>query len=234
MPVPKLSEVANINDWLDNGVAVVVTSIREEVAKKSKRKFHIIGLQDPTGPETAEWSCFSWPKFKEGDVLEITGRGVKIENSQWGLKISAGDKADIKVVGESAHHAEQQQRKETGAPAVNGKAQHVNGQTVGMAIKEAIALVGPAWNGGQVSDADLNNPLYWKAVKQAASNIIRISQSLESGHLSAPSWPTGSSQPTGTPPPAPAKPASPPPQPPPGGRADPKPRQADLDEDVPF
>lgn len=229
MSVPTLAQVANVNGWLDNGVAATISTVERKMSKKN-RPFWVVMLQDPTGPEMAEWCCFTAPSFKAGDVLEITGKGVKIEDGQYGLKISSGKDAVVTVVGQSAHHEEQQQRKSEGAPAVNGKPQHVLGQTVGMAIKEAITLVKAAFPDRGAH----NDPDFWKGVKQTASNIIRISQSLEGGHLSPPSWPIGSTS-VGTPPAPPPKPAAPPPPPASGGRTDPpKPRHQEVDEDVPF
>lgn len=213
MPAPNLSQVQP--GWLDNGVAAVVRGIEQKKAQKSGKPFWVVALADPTGPETAELSVFGRPPaFKPGDVIEITGKGVKLEDGQWGLKVSTGKDSVINVVGQSAHHAEQEERKASGQPAVNGQPNHIAGQTVGMAVKMAFDYA-------IQSQQKPGSFAFWQEVKQTASNIIRISKALEGGHLSPKpaDWPAPAGKPA-APAAAPAQaPASTPP--PNQGRQDP-------------
>lgn len=100
----------------------------------------------------------------------------------------------------------------------------INGQTVGMAMKEALTLHHPS--GYAVSD-----PKFWEQVYQTASDIIRLSQLLEKGKLALPvrERSNPATEPQGgrsDPPKGPA------PKPGPGGSVELD--QEDLDGPVPF
>lgn len=207
--------------WINPGLTGVVRSIATKNSKTGK-KFYPCVIADVTGPETIEISFFDrLPQFKEGDLIDVFGKGLRRTEFNGKAQATIGKDTQVAVIGRSAHEPEQRQAAETGAPAVNGKPQHVNGQTVGMAVKEAIGIVSDGLRDSKQS-MDLTSPEFWKLVKQIASNIIRISQSLEIGHLSPPSWPTGA----GSAAPGPARQESPPPPPPQSGRSDPpKPRE---------
>lgn len=187
--VAELTELPD-DSWVNAGFTAVARSIERKIAKKTNKPFWVCAMADTTGSATVELAMFTAPKFGEGDQVDFLGQGIKFKNGQYGPKVSVGDKTEIHVVGKSAHHAEQKERAESGAPAVNGQPQMVMGQTVGMALKESIALVTMA-HGGIQDGKPLKDPLFWQDVKACASNIIRLGRSLEKGHLSPAPWPTG-------------------------------------------
>lgn len=241
MPTPTIAEVANMPDGWLNGLYAVVDSIEPKKsgpnAKKPGSPFWVVNLADATGPETAEMVMFGKPPtFSAGACLDITGKGVKKETTQYGMKISIGMETVITVIGQSAHHPEQAAAKASGAPAVNGKPNTVLGQTVGMALKEAITLVSRDLTGDQLAAA-MKTKDFWADVKLAASNVIRISKSLEQGHLSPAPWAPALAPSAATPPPAsggradPPKPAGGRPAAGPGGSVA---HDQNLDEDIPF
>lgn len=249
-----LADVADLPDdsWINEGFFAVVDSIEQKTTGPKSRtpgkKFWVCTLGSQTGPETAEWSLFFAPKFGEGDLIEVTGSGIKrkVDAYNGGIKIQAGDKAIITVTGKSAHHEEQKERKDTGAPSVSGAPQHVQGQTVGMALKEAISIIKETFDPTMPMaerDKYFRGPEFSKDVHLLASDIIRVSALLEKGKL-APSARDRANPPAAAQPPAnnASRPAAPS-----GGRADtPRPAskplpgpggnvaQDDNGEDVPF
>ena len=94
-----------------------------------------------------------------------------------------------------------------------------HGASVGMAVKEAIALTVEYTNADDVGGSE-----FWKTVYKHSSDILRLMHTLESGRL-APK--TGAAPAAETPPPPPAVSR---PQPGPGGSVAPN----NLDKDVPF
>jgi hypothetical protein len=117
------------------------------------------------------------PLYKVGDVVgyEITGQTPR---GQRKLKI------DRKAGAEAVANGHQSGQPGAAPPAtVEHCAPHrpINGQTVGMAVKEALTLA--AAGAGLPGSKE-----FWVQVKQIASDIIRVSQSLESGNLSPATW----------------------------------------------
>lgn len=212
------------NDWVNDGFMAVVRSMERKASSKTGKTFWKLELADTTGSGVVKSTMFFAPKFNEGDQVIFTGAGIKFKNGQYGPEVSIGDKAQISVLGRSAHHAEQTERAASGKPAVNGEPQRTNGQTVGMAIKEALLLAIAVQPNGSITRQTLADPLFWQDVKVYAGNIIRISGSLERGNLSAPSWPARQPQQAAAP--------APKPQPGPDGSA--YTPSHDDGEDVPF
>jgi hypothetical protein len=203
--------------WINPGFTGVVRSI---TAKKTKagKNFWPCTIADVTGPETIEVSFFTAPKFSEGDVIDIHGKGLRRTEYNGSAQAAIGRETEITVVGRSAHEPEQKERAAAGQPAVNGQPQHIQGQTVGMAIKEALAILAKG------NDAKLHTPEFWAQVHQLASDIIRVSQLLEKGKLA----------------PSARDRMNPPQQPPPDRSAPPAPKAKPAastqpeEEDVPF
>lgn len=100
----------------------------------------------------------------------------------------------------------------------------INGQTVGMAMKEAINLALGAFRNTSHEAPDIGSQAFWEMVHIAASDIIRVSQMLERGHLApsakARAVPQGSVRSPVTPPPRQRQP-------------DPEP-DTTMDDDIPF
>ena len=217
--------------WINPGLSGVVRAINRKQTKAGKPFWPCV-IADVNGPETIEVSFFTAPKFAEGDLIDIFGKGLRRTAFNGKPQAAIGRDTQIEVIGRSAHHEQQSQAATAGEPAMNGKPQLVNGQTVGMAVKEALNLVITSYRNTSTEAPDTNTAEFWKAVKQTASNIIRVSQSLEKGHLSPASWPTGHDRP---PPPQSGGRSDPPkaasrPAPGPGGSVG----CTDDDGDVPF
>ncbi len=186
--------------WINPGFTATVLTITKKETKAGKSFWPCI-LQDTTGSAKIEVSFFTAPRFDEGDVITISGQGLRRTEYQGKPQAAIGQKTEVHVTEKgtgrkSAPLAERREQPQDRAPAASGAAQPVNGQTVGMAMKEALALL--------TSDGTLalDTPEFWAAVHRTASDIIRVSQLLEKGKL-APSVKDR----TSPPPKAAAKPA---------------------------
>jgi hypothetical protein len=190
LSVAELTELPD-DSWVNAGFTAAVLSIEKKGYTDKKtgapRSMFICQLGDTTGSATVELAMFTAPKFGIGDQVDFLGKGIKFKNGQYGPKVSVGDKAEIHVIGKSAHAAEQKERAANSAPAVNGDAPAFRGEAVGMAVKESIALTVMAW-GGVGKLEEVKDPLFWADVKTIASNILRICRSLEHGKLSPSPW----------------------------------------------
>lgn len=191
--------------WINPGMIAVVAKIQATKVKATGRPMNICTLRDQTGSAEISMTVFSAVNFGEGDVIEVGGQGFRRTEYNGMAQVTLGKTPEIHVLGKSVHHNEQTTRKEHMEPSINGTKQHVNGQTVGMAIKESLLLVREGEAGAGL---DINNPDFWKQVHKTASAIIRLSNALEHGNLT----PSLSA-------PRPAAPAAE--QAPQGGRADP-------------
>ncbi len=221
--------------WINPGFIAVVRKITTKQTKAGKEFFPCV-LGSQTGSAELEVSYFTRPKFSEGDLIEISGQGLRRTEYQGKPQAACGQKTETHILGKSAHAPEHEQRRAAGQPPVSGQGSFpVAGQTVGMAMKESIALAGMAADG--ITRAKLADPLFWADVKIYASNIIRLSRSLEAGKLSPPSWPVAQPAEAPTPAAAPAggradapRRSTSKPQPGPGGSAFPDNQEDDPDE----
>lgn len=181
-----LAEVVERQDgWIDEGLTAVVRSIEQKTAQKTGRKFWVCQLGDTTGSASAEMAVFAPPKFGEGDLIEVTGKGLKFENGQYGPKISLGKTSEVHKVGGSVHHQDQEDRRAAHQPSLNGGTFNVNGQTVGMAIKESISLLTDGLERDEVTEL-LKQPHFYASIHETASDIIRVALLLEKGKLAKP------------------------------------------------
>lgn len=233
--------------WINPGFRAVVISVTQKKTKAGKDFFPCV-LGSEEGGVTVECSFFTRPKFSEGAVIELSGQGLRRTEYNGNAQVAIGQKTDVHVISSGGQQAQQRpstptaqlppahstpQDTDTTSPAPgagDGEPKWINGQTVGMAMKEAISLAGMCCANG-VSRAALADPLFWQDVKMYAGNIIRISSSLEKGKLSPPSWPVAKRE---------AEPVKPAPTPPPKQAAPPPRKEVNLDEDpdldrdVPF
>lgn len=121
-----------------------------------------------------------------GCVCHFAGQGMKRTEYKGEQQVSFSEKSTVNMVG-----------RHTGTPASQGGAQQapnpsgggsapapavINGQTVGMAMKEAIALVVGAYGRANVQ-CDITKPQFWQEVHMAASDVIRVARALETGKL---------------------------------------------------
>lgn len=174
--------------WVNPGFQAVVREIKRTQTKRGQT-MNICTLGSETGAAEISMTVFSAVKFNEGDLIEISGQGLRRTVYNGLQQVSMGKATEIHILGKSAHAPEQAARKAAGESPVGGSGTFpINGQNVGMAMKEALALTLAAHDGKPIK-ASLADPLFWSDVKTYASNIIRISRSLESGKLSPPSWP---------------------------------------------
>lgn len=205
MPAPmSLSEVIRLPDqsWVNDGLTASVVSIERKTSNKTKRDFWVCQLACLLDPATTvELAIFTAPKFREGDTIELSGKGIKFEDGQYGAKVSMSKTTEVRVVNLSpASRAPTATR--PAAPAGGrddsrggnapqeptndtGPCGRIQGQTVGMALKEALVLLSKDQPNAALK-AQLTSPTFWSAVHEVASDIIRVSRVLEAGHLAKP------------------------------------------------
>lgn len=102
-----IAEVCQMRDgeWVNEGVIARVSTIENKTAgpkaKKPGSKFWVVTLVAEDGPENVELSLFFAPKFREGDLIELTGKGIKFTQNNYGNKLSIGQETEITVVSNS-------------------------------------------------------------------------------------------------------------------------------------
>jgi len=166
--------------WINPGVSGVVRTMTERKTKTGKQLWNCV-LADQTGSATVDVSFFSAPFFKEGDLIELSGQGLRRTEYNGKAQVSLSAKTEIHRLGTSVHHQEQAQAAAEGKPSVSGEAQHVYGATAGMAVKAALEHVS-----AQAESPKANDPKYWEAVWEYASDVVRIARMIEAGKLAKP------------------------------------------------
>lgn len=187
-----VAEVAMLPDepgWVNGSLAAHVLKI-ETIAKKAGGQFWKATLGDAPGDYTGcvSLSLFMAPKFQQGDQIRLGGGGIKKSSYQGKAQISLGKSSTVEVIlgtarlqaGVSA--AMETNRANTAQQANEGL---INGQSVGMAIKEALSLQTFACDEAQVRQLT-RTPAFWQEVHETASDILRLAQLLEKGKLAAP------------------------------------------------
>jgi hypothetical protein len=201
--------------WVNPGFVGYVEKIVQTKTKKTGTAMNICTLRDVNGSAEISMTVFGPVKFSEGDTIEARDGGIRRTEYNRLAQVSLGKGTTIHLVSQGRPSAPPAARPasfsadkgQTTTPVTNGP--RINGQTVGMAMKEALLLVG----GPEVGDTmNVNTPEFWAQVHTTASDIIRVSAMLESGRL-APS--PKSRQGAGAAPEAKEAPVSS------GGRADP-------------
>ena len=174
--------------WINPGFTAVISKMTRTKSRSNQPMF-ICTLQDPSGGK-AELGVtfFDTCEFTEGDVLEFSGKGLRRTVYKGLQQVSIGRETAVIKVGRSAHTPAPSQTPGPGAAAAPGSVASpgqlvgIFGGTVGMAMKESIAL----HTGGYEPEAMeeiLNTPDLWEKVYTTASDIIRISILLEKGKL---------------------------------------------------
>lgn len=182
--------------WVNPGMTGIVTAIKVMKSKKGQPMF-LCTLKDADGSAEIHMTLFDHcatskgEAIKEGFVLEIFGKGLRRTEYKDLQQISLGRDTEIHKVGESAHYkpsatagaAGGERATSGGAPAGERAAStEIYGGTVGMAMKEAMALHTRGLDGEHLNNA-LCSPLFWGAVHETASDVIRLSIALERGKL---------------------------------------------------
>jgi hypothetical protein len=235
LPVSREDEPTWVNEFTG-----VVRAIQEKKVRTSGKAMWINRIGDTTGSAEITMSLFAPPRFAIGDVIVVEGKGMRRTEYEGNAQVTPSSKSqpNINVIGQSAHHEEQAQRKSESAPAVNGQTFPVAGQTVGMSMNNALTLLTSKLTHDEMI-ARIITPTFWHSVHEVASDIIRCSRLLEAGKL-APSVKEragGASAARPEPAPQPARPAQPPPAAPRKGPTDEQlANRTDhgIDEDVPF
>lgn len=171
--------------WVNPGLIAVVREIKRTEVKKTGKPMFICTLADTVGSATISMTVFAAPKFTEGDQIEIRGQGLRRTEFRGLQQISPSQKTEFHLLGRSVHHEEQVKRAAAGEPSVNGQPQHVLGVTVGMAIKEALALATKNLS-NEESLSISYRPEFWSQIHTVASDIIRVARLLELGKLAPP------------------------------------------------
>jgi hypothetical protein len=209
--------------WINGEIKALVASIAPKTSQKGKPFWSVVFADEVSNHMQVETTVFTAPKFSVGDVVMITGSGIRRTQYKDKAQIALSTKAEVHVVGRGVAG----QTPSNAAPAPMSYANAAtppplagaiipHGASVGMAVKEAIAL--------SLRDGPLvvGTPEFWKATFKHASDILRLMHTLEAGRLA----PRDGAPAAATPPPA----AAPRPQPGPGGVMAPN----QGDEDVPF
>jgi hypothetical protein len=214
--------------WVNPGFVAVVRNIKATKTKKGGT-MNICTLGSQTGSAEISMTVFSAVKFKEGDLIEISGQGLRRTEYNQLQQVSLGKATEIHVLGASAHHQEQQERRAHSEPAINGERQRIEGQTVGMAMKEALLIVGR----GDCGAFKPTEAAFWQHVHTQASQIIRLSKYIEAGNLAPKVGAPATSAPADRSP-ARSEPAKATSKPTPGPDGSAFPKNTGDDEDVPF
>jgi hypothetical protein len=210
------------------------------VQKQSKqgKAFWNVTILDAVNPGiTIALSMFTAPKFASGDLIEITGSGLRRTeyNGKAQLSLSKSNVISLLQKGAvaSANLPPQAASPASYSPApasgASSEKRQIFGATVGSAVKLAVEMA-------NASGLDHKDAAFWKEVHGHASQIIRIQLVLEAGNL-APRLGTHDLEPEAAPEPlaglSGATAGASRPQPGPDGSAFPD-TPDELGEDVPF
>jgi hypothetical protein len=186
LSVAELLELPS-DSWVNDGFTATVVQIERKMSQKTQKPFWKCKLQDTTGSACVNLTMFRAPKFSEGQQVDFVGAGIKFKDGQYGQEVSISDKTEIHVVGQSAHHEEQQERASNLQPAVNGSSPQIAGVSVGCALNQAWETVRAIYTPEELK-AKLSTEGFWAQLKQISSDHLRVAAALEHGKVSAPSW----------------------------------------------
>jgi hypothetical protein len=176
-----VAEAAALPDesWVNGTVEAHCIKI-EPVAKKAGGQFYKAHLSDGGSESLATMSLFIAPKFQPGDIIRLSGSGIKKTSYNQKAQFSTGKDTKIDV----SPGVQKIQTSVHGAMAEHANSELVSGQTVGMAMKEALALRSIGHT--TIMDQLLTSPGFWAGVYETASDIIRVARMLEHGKLADP------------------------------------------------
>jgi hypothetical protein len=175
-----------------------VVDVRE-VQKKAGGSFWSCKLNDGPGTEEVSMSVFSAPKFNRGDKIRVAGQGIKRSAYNGKPQIGIGQKTGITVVASGGNAPA---AASGAAPSSGGQApqMQVPGPTVGMAVNNALSLLTQGMGRAEVIKAT-REAVFWTVAYEVASQIIRLSRSLEGGKLAPSVWDKAAQTPAPQPPP---------------------------------
>lgn len=158
--------------WINPGVIGICRRVERKTTKAGKPYWPCV-IGDEHSDASVEVSFWSAPKFQEGDRVEMSGKGLRRTEYNGKAQVAVGKETVINV----AAGAPRVMAAAAGAVAEKANNALISGQTVGMAVKEALAIVAPLFAG------KLNDAAMWAQVHRTASDIIRVAQVLERGTL---------------------------------------------------
>jgi hypothetical protein len=175
-----VAEAAALPEGWVNGTLEAHCIKVETVAKKAGGNFYKAHLSDGGAEPLATMSLFIAPKFQAGDVIRLSGSGIKKTEYNGKAQFSTGKDTKIDV----SPGTQKIQASVHGAMAEHANSELISGQQVGLAMKEALALRSI----GHTSSMDqlLTSPGFWSGVYETASDIIRVARMLEHGKLADP------------------------------------------------
>ena len=182
--------------WINPGLTGVLHTMKRTKSKKGQ-PMYICSHKDMSGSAEIGVTFFDECKFDEGDVLEIFGKGLRRTEYNKLQQISLGRDTEIHKIGRAAGWKAAETAsapagagsgstaRETPPGGFRGNNDGTNsvvfGATVGMAMKESLAIHTKLC-GDKLAPA-LCSSEFWAAVHETASDIIRISIALEKGKL---------------------------------------------------
>lgn len=181
--------------WINPGFEGVVLNIAQKQTKAGGN-FWPCQIGDTTGSARLEMSLFTSPKFKVGDTIEVSGRGLRRTEYNGNPQAAVGKDTEIHVVargtgggqppagGNSIPQHSQAAKQDA---ALNGSVAIVNGQSVGCALNNAWEAMRHCYPGTELLK-QLPTPEFWAALKQIASDHLRIAAALEHGKVSPATW----------------------------------------------
>lgn len=185
------AQIAALPDqsWINDGFIATVLKV-DTVPKKAGGNFWKLTLGDSLGDYThgCTMSLFAAPRCNPGDVIRVTGKGISKKSYQGKPQVGMGKESTLEVMPSSARiqsNVESSIAEVKGNRAAEKAECMIPGQTVGMAIKEALALHSIGLD-NQTIKLQLTAPGFWSDVYATASDIIRVSRLLESGKLCDP------------------------------------------------
>ena len=171
--------------WINPGFIAEVAAIKPTTVKSTWNPMNICTLKDTSGSATISMTVFGPVKFGIGATIEVSGKGLRRTEYKGMEQVSVGKETEIHVVSLG----------KTPAPPTNSEpvagqrmpdgtepTQPVYGGTVGMAMKEALALLTRELTRDELIE-QLVSQSFWKAVHEVSSDIIQVSLLLEKGRL---------------------------------------------------
>ncbi len=135
-------------------------------------------------------SVFQAPKFARGDKIRVAGQGIKKSAYNGKPQIGIGQKTGITVVASGGNAPAPAAAQASGAaPSTGGQVSQVQvpGPTVGMAVNNALSLLTQGMGHAEIVKAT-QVATFWTTAYEVASQIIRLSRSLEGGKLAPSVW----------------------------------------------
>ena len=171
--------------WINPGFTAVISKMTRTKSRSGQPMF-ICTLKDPAGGD-AEIGVTFFDKcsFEEGDVIELSGKGLRRTVYKDLQQVSISKDTEVHKIGRSAHVPVTPPPGSATPPnGAHSPGQHTGifGGTVGMAMKESLELHFREYEPDMLQEA-LKDPGVWKDVYTTASDIIRVSLKLEKGEL---------------------------------------------------